>query len=144
MTIRLEAIEATSDELLGAYSKAEDEAMNIAFDARGKRRLNIVFDVIGFIYPDYCFHARKQGTKRKIATTTSFTASKPKRTKVLTHRSKLHFLEKVVALPSTEKMEVVEYAEATPSALEIIPAAAAEVTVAQVEEIEPENSNTEQ
>jgi hypothetical protein len=44
----LEAIEATSDELLGAYTKAEDEAMTTAFGARGKRRLNIVFDVIRF------------------------------------------------------------------------------------------------
>jgi hypothetical protein len=44
----LEAIDATSDELLGAYSKAEDEAMTTAFGARGKRRLNRVFDVIGF------------------------------------------------------------------------------------------------
>jgi hypothetical protein len=51
----LETVEVTSDELLGAYTKAEDEAMNTAFSARGKRRLNIVFDVIGFIYPDYCF-----------------------------------------------------------------------------------------
>jgi hypothetical protein len=140
----LEAIEATSDELLGAYSKVDDEAMNIAFDARGKRRLNIVFDVIGFIYPDYCFHTRKQGTKRKIATTTSFAASKPRRTKVLTHRSKLHFLERVVALPSTEKMEVVEYAEATPSALEIIPAEAAEAATAQLEKSELESSRVEE
>jgi hypothetical protein len=38
----LYAIEATSDELLGAYSKAEDEAMTVAFGARGKRRLNRV------------------------------------------------------------------------------------------------------
>jgi hypothetical protein len=44
----LEAFDATSDELLGAYSKAEDEAMTTAFGARGKRRLNRVFDVIGF------------------------------------------------------------------------------------------------
>jgi hypothetical protein len=44
----IEAVEATSDELLGAYTKAEDEAMNTAFGARGKRRLNRVFDVIGF------------------------------------------------------------------------------------------------
>jgi hypothetical protein len=29
----LDAIEATSDELLGAYTKAEDEAMNVAFGA---------------------------------------------------------------------------------------------------------------
>jgi hypothetical protein len=51
----LDAIEATSDELLGAYSKAEDEAMTIAFGARGKKRLNRVFDVIEFVYPDYCY-----------------------------------------------------------------------------------------
>jgi hypothetical protein len=50
----LDAIEATSDELLGAYSKAEDDAMTTAFGARGKKRLNRVFDVIGFVYPDYC------------------------------------------------------------------------------------------
>ena len=61
----LEVIVATSDELLGAYTKAEDEAMNTAFGAQGKRRLNRVFDVIGFIYPDYYFLARKQGAKRK-------------------------------------------------------------------------------
>jgi hypothetical protein len=67
----LDAIEATSNELLGAYLKAEDEAMTIAFGARGKRRLNKVFDVIGFVYPDYYFPARRQGGKRKIATSTS-------------------------------------------------------------------------
>jgi hypothetical protein len=38
----LEAIEATCDEMVGSYSKSEDEAMNRAFGARGKRRL--VFD----------------------------------------------------------------------------------------------------
>jgi hypothetical protein len=57
----LDAIEATHDELLGAYTKAEDKAMNVAFGARGKRRLNRVFDAIEFIYPDYCFPARKRG-----------------------------------------------------------------------------------
>jgi hypothetical protein len=51
----LDAIEATSDELLGAYSRTEDEAMTVAFGARGKRRPKRVFDVIGFVYPDYCF-----------------------------------------------------------------------------------------
>jgi hypothetical protein len=64
----LDAIEVTSDELLGADSKAKDEVMTIAFGARGKRRLNRVFDVIGFVYLDYCFPARKQGGKREIST----------------------------------------------------------------------------
>jgi hypothetical protein len=57
----LEAIEATSDEMLGAYTKAKDEAMDIVFGAWGKRRLNRVFDVIGFVYPEYCFPAQKRG-----------------------------------------------------------------------------------
>jgi hypothetical protein len=75
----LDVIEATSDELLGAYPRAEDEAMTVAFGARGKRRLNMVFDVIGFVYPDYSFLVRRQGGKRKFATSTSSGASKPKR-----------------------------------------------------------------
>jgi hypothetical protein len=84
----LDAIEATSDELPGAYSKAEDDAMTTAFGARGKKRLNRVFDVIGFVYPDYCYPSRKQGKKRK--TTTSATSSAPmsKKVKVLTHQPK--------------------------------------------------------
>jgi hypothetical protein len=55
----------TIEELLGAYTKAEDKAMYTAFGARGKRRLNRVFDVIGFVYPDYCFPARKKGSEKK-------------------------------------------------------------------------------
>jgi hypothetical protein len=140
----LEAVEATNDELLGAYTKAKDEAMNTAFGAWGKRRLNRVFDVIGFIYPDYSFLARKQGANRKIATTTSSTSSKLKRAKVLTRRSKLHSLEKTVAVPGTDKMEIVECAKATPLASEIIPAATAEATVAPVEETEAKSSKTEE
>jgi hypothetical protein len=139
----LEAIEATSDELLGTFTKAEDEAMNTAFSAQGKRRLNIVFDVIGFIYPDYFFPAQKQGMKRKIATSTSFAASKPKRAKVLTHRPKLHSLEKTAIVPATKKMEVVEYVEATPLASEIIPVVTIEATIAPVEETEAKSSKTE-
>jgi hypothetical protein len=51
----LKCIEATSDELLGAYIRAEDDALSLAFRGRGKKRLNMVFDAIGFIYPDYCY-----------------------------------------------------------------------------------------
>jgi hypothetical protein len=62
----LNCVEATSDELLGAYTRAKDDAMALAFGGRGKRRLNRVFDVIGFVYSDYCYPSRKQGKKRKI------------------------------------------------------------------------------
>jgi hypothetical protein len=82
----LDAIEATSDELLGAYSRAEDKAMTVAFGARGKKRLNRVFDVIRFIYPDYCYPTRKQGKKRKVATSASSSVSRSKKVKVLTRR----------------------------------------------------------
>jgi hypothetical protein len=51
----LKCIEATSDELLGAYSKTEDNALSAAFGGRNKKRLNRVFDAIGFVYPDYCY-----------------------------------------------------------------------------------------
>jgi hypothetical protein len=49
----LKCIEATSDELHGSYSKAEDNALSTAFGSRRKKRLNRVFDAIGFVYPDY-------------------------------------------------------------------------------------------
>jgi hypothetical protein len=84
----LKCIEATSDELLGAYSKAEDNALSVAFGGRGKKRLNRVFDAIGFVYLDYNYPLRGQGKKRK--TTASATPAEPKikKVKVLTHRSR--------------------------------------------------------
>jgi hypothetical protein len=54
----LKCIEATSDELLGAYSKAEDNALSATFGGRGKKRMNRVFDAIGSVYPDYRYPLR--------------------------------------------------------------------------------------
>jgi hypothetical protein len=88
----LKSIETVSDELLGVYSKAEDTALSAAFGGRKKKRLNRVFDAIGFVYPDYRYPAR--GQKRKGTTSAKESASaapsepapKRKRVKVLTHR----------------------------------------------------------
>jgi hypothetical protein len=88
----LKCIEATSDELLGLYSKAEDNALSAAFESWKKKRLNRVFDAIGFMYPDYRYPP--QGKKRKSATSRKDVASaapserapKRKKVKVLTHR----------------------------------------------------------
>jgi hypothetical protein len=88
----LKSIEAISDELLGVHSKAEDTALSAAFGGRKKKRLNRVFDVIGFVYPDYRYPTR--GQKRKNTSSVKETASaapsepapKRKRVKVLTHR----------------------------------------------------------
>jgi hypothetical protein len=54
----LKSIETVSDELLGVYSKAEDTALSAAFGGRKKKRLNRVFDAIGFVYPDYRYPVR--------------------------------------------------------------------------------------
>jgi hypothetical protein len=81
----LKCIEATSDELLGTYSKAEDDALSAAFGGRGKKRLNRVFDTIGFLYPDYSYPLRK-GKKRKTDASAATTVPKGKKMKVLTHR----------------------------------------------------------
>jgi hypothetical protein len=86
----LKCIEVTSDELLGSYSKAEDNALSTAFGSREKKRLNRVFDVIGFVYPDYRYPVRGQGKKRKAAALAASAEPVPKaavkKMKVLTHR----------------------------------------------------------
>jgi hypothetical protein len=90
----LKCVENTSDELLGAYSKSEDNALSAAFGSRKKKRLNRVFDAIGFVYPNYRYPPR--GQKRKGATSEKAAASaapsesapKRKKLKVLTHRSR--------------------------------------------------------
>jgi hypothetical protein len=67
--------------LLGAYTRVEDDAMTSAFGGRGKKRLNRVLDVIGFVYPDYCYPSRKQGKKRKVATSAISAMPKGKRSR---------------------------------------------------------------
>jgi hypothetical protein len=88
----LKSIQTISDELLGVYSKAKDTALSAAFGGRKKKRLNRVFDAIGFVYPDY--HYPTRGQKRKNASSAKETASaapsepapKRKKVKILTHR----------------------------------------------------------
>jgi hypothetical protein len=94
----LKCIEVTSDELLGSYSKAEDNALSTAFGGWGKKRINIVFDAIGFVYPDYHYPVQGQGKKRKAAALAASAEPAPKaagkKMKVLTHRP--YYIESVV------------------------------------------------
>jgi hypothetical protein len=60
----LKCVENTSDELLGAYSKSEDNTLSAAFGSRKKKRFNRVFDAIGFVYPDYRYPRR--GRKERV------------------------------------------------------------------------------
>jgi hypothetical protein len=49
----LEMIETMCNEILGNYTKKEDQLMTAAFGTRRKRRLNRVMDALKFEYPDY-------------------------------------------------------------------------------------------
>jgi hypothetical protein len=77
----LKSIEAISDELLGAYSRAEDDALSTAFGGRGKKRLNRVFDANGFVYPDYHYPLRRQEKKRKAISLVATAMTKGKKMK---------------------------------------------------------------
>jgi hypothetical protein len=141
----LKSIEAISDELLGVYSKAEDTALSAAFGDRKKKRLNRVFDAIGFVYPDYCYPTR--GQKRKNTSSVKETASaapsepapKRKRVKVLTHRPR--YIE-----PATVPEFVGETSSATetkePTPLPKIEELAEVPSTEKIEELRTEETKT--
>jgi hypothetical protein len=62
----LEMIETMCNEILGNYTKKEDQLMTAAFGTRPKRRLNRVMDSLNFEYPDYERLSKgAEGKKRK-------------------------------------------------------------------------------
>jgi hypothetical protein len=62
----LEMIETMCNEILGNYTKKEDQLITAAFGTRPKRRLNRVMDALNFEYPDYERLSKgAEGTKRK-------------------------------------------------------------------------------
>jgi hypothetical protein len=145
----LKCIEATSDELLGAYSKAEDNALSTAFGGRGKKRLNRVFDAIGFVYPDYRYPLRGQEKKRKIAAsvTPAEPVPKSKKVKVLTHWP--CYIEPVVvsefgagSSSATEAIETAPIAQSTKEATVMPKVPLAEPVEVKVDKVE--NSKIEE
>jgi hypothetical protein len=62
----LDMIETMCNEILGNYTKKEDQLMSAAFGTRPKRRLNRVMDTLKFEYPDYeQLNKGAEGAKRK-------------------------------------------------------------------------------
>jgi hypothetical protein len=62
----LDMIEVMCNEILGNYSKKEDQLMTAAFGTRPKRRLNRVMDALNFEYLDYeRLDKDAEGQKRK-------------------------------------------------------------------------------
>jgi hypothetical protein len=59
-------IETMCNEILGNYTKKEDQLMTAAFGTQPKRRLNRVMDALNFDYPDYeKLDEGAEGIKRK-------------------------------------------------------------------------------
>jgi hypothetical protein len=62
----LEMIETMCNEILGNYTKKEDQLMTAAFGTRPKQRMNRVMDALDFEYPDYeRLDKGAKGLKRK-------------------------------------------------------------------------------
>jgi hypothetical protein len=61
----LEMIETMCNEILGNYTKKEDQLMTAAFGTRLKRRLNWVMDALNFEYPDYDKFDEGDGGEKK-------------------------------------------------------------------------------
>jgi hypothetical protein len=59
-------IKTMCNEILGNYTKKEDQLMTAAFGTQPKRRLNRVMDALNFDYPDYeKLDKGVKGVKRK-------------------------------------------------------------------------------
>jgi hypothetical protein len=90
--------------------------------------LNRVYDVIGFVYPDYCYPAQKQGRKKKVAALPSTGVRKSKKIKVLTRRPR--------RIETTDVPKIIERVETTPLAIEIVPAKPVEAIADPAGELE--------
>jgi hypothetical protein len=123
----LETIEIMSTEILGNYSKKEDQLMTAAFGTRPKRRLNRVLDAIGFEYPDYGrMGGDAGGPKRKrIASaideeSTKVTKKKKETSEKLSPKPKVTAARKrKTASPEPKTLVQEEETPATPSAAEV-------------------------
>jgi hypothetical protein len=111
----LDSIEVMCNEILGNYSKKEDQLMTAAFGTRPKRRLNRVLDALNFEYPDYeNLNKGAGGQKRKRITEASNEDEKetpkkkiPKKRKASSPKRKISDEEKSPASPSATDVEAI-------------------------------------
>jgi hypothetical protein len=111
----LDSIEVMCNEILGNYSKKEDQLMTAAFGTRPKRRLNRVLDALGFEYPDYeNLNKGAGGQKRKRITEALNEDEKetpkkkfPKKKKVSSPKRKIPDEEETPASPSAADVEAI-------------------------------------
>jgi hypothetical protein len=122
-------IETMCNEVLGNYTKKEDQLMNAAFGTRTKRRLNRVMDALNFEYPDYeCLNKGAEGAKRKrVVSVLSRQAARMVKEDEKTLMKKKSSSEPKVATskkrkaatPEPKMAEIEEEAPSTPSAAEV-------------------------
>ncbi len=109
----LDTVEVMCNEILGNYSKKEDQLMTAAFGTRPKRRLNRVLDALGFEYPDYAQlnkDAEGQRRKREAEALNKDEEQPPKKKKIVkrkisTPKRKLSEGEGTPTPPSTSDVE---------------------------------------
>jgi hypothetical protein len=118
----LDTIEVMCNEILGNYSKKEDQLMTAAFGTRPKRRLNQVFDALGFKYPDYKrLDKDAEGQKRKkVASVLNKDDEAQLKQKKLKPEPKTDVSKKRKAsTPKQKSIDEEEGTPATPSATEV-------------------------
>jgi hypothetical protein len=125
----LDTIDVMCNDILGNYSKKEDQLMTTAFGTRPKRRLNRVLDALNFDYPDYeQLGGDAEGQKRKrIASILDKEGTKlAKKDKEISEKRKLSPEPKIAApkkrkatSPKLTTSAQEEEAPATPSAAEV-------------------------
>jgi hypothetical protein len=118
----LEMIETMCNEILGNYTKKEDQLMIAAFGTRPKQRLNRVMDALKFEYPDYeQLNKGAKGTKRKriVSVLSRQAARMVKEDEKILNKRKSSPEPKVAALKkrkaATPEPKVTEVEEETPS-----------------------------
>jgi hypothetical protein len=110
------------NEILGNYTKKEDQLMTAAFGTRPKRRLNRVMDALKFEYPDYEQLSKgAEGAKRKriVSVLNRQAARMVKEDEKILKKRKSTPDPKVAALKkrkaATPELKVTEVEEETPS-----------------------------
>jgi hypothetical protein len=125
----LDMIEVMCNEILGNYSKKEDQLMTAAFGTRPKRRLNRVLDALNFEYPNYerlDRGAEGQKRKRVVSVLNRETAKLVKKDEEILKKRKFSPEPKMAAskkrkaaTPKPKTTDIEEEAPSTPSTADV-------------------------
>jgi hypothetical protein len=118
----LDIIEVMCNEILGNYSKKEEQLMTAAFGTRPKRRLNRVMDALDFEYPDYerlDKGAEGQKRKRVAGALNKDDEDQPKKKKLESEAKTGVLKKRKASTPKQKAIDEEEGTSATPSATEV-------------------------